>query len=449
LADSEPDPGREPVRHPLSVGTAVLVSTLLSAPGSSLATLLVIAGGCLLLAFFFALFESALQHYSRLRVSGEAKKRGITEAIDGVLLKEDEILFASKVGRALAQSIGIATLVLAILEVGPDGVAPLLWAILIASIFLLLNVSGPYVLGRRFGDAIVLRWLVSYSRAIVPLQPLSNLLQRLASRVMGAQTETDPAEEIKDEILSAAEEGTREGTMEHTEKRMIEGVIDLHDVTADHIMTPRTDLVCLPIESTATEAIEKTRERGLSRVPVYRETPDDITGVLYTKDLLPHIGKPEIPPIESLLHKPFFIPQSKNVGDLLQEMRKKRKHMAIVLDEYGGTAGVVTIEDILEEIVGEIEDEHEAAVAQDVVRINANVATVEGRTHIDDLNRTLDLEVPESEEYETVGGLIFSSLGRVPSTGEHFDLNGVRFTILEADQRRINRVKVSSLKKTS
>ena len=165
--------------------------------------------------------------------------------------------------------------------------------------------------------------------------------------------------------------------------------------------------------------------------------------MLYLKDLLPYLGKPDLPKIESILRKPFFVPQSKNVGDLLQEMRAKQIHLAVVLDEYGGTAGVVTIEDILEEIVGEIADEHEGTVPSDVVRISEHAATVEGRTHIDDLNRSLDLDVPESEEYETVGGLLFSRMGRVPAAGEHYDLDGVRFTILEADERRINRVKVA------
>jgi CBS domain containing-hemolysin-like protein len=125
-------------------------------------------------------------------------------------------------------------------------------------------------------------------------------------------------------------------------------------------------------------------------------------------------------------------------------MKASRMHMAIVLDEYGGTAGVVTIEDILEEIVGEIEDEHESGGSgEDLVLINENAATVDGRAHVVDLNKALRLEVPESDEYDTVGGLIFSLLGRVPEPGEHYDMNGVRFTILEADERRIGRVKVS------
>ena len=219
--------------------------------------------------------------------------------------------------------------------------------------------------------------------------------------------------------------------------------MDLREVTADHVMTPRTEMVCLQVGTTAAEAIGAARGRGLSRLPIYRDTPDDIVGVLYIKDLLPLFGKEDVPPVERLARQPFFIPQSMKVGKLLQEMRGRHVHLAIVLDEYGGTAGVVTIEDILEEIVGEIVDEHESEETHDVVKINENVATVEGRAHIDDLNRALDLEVPESDEYETVGGLLFSRIGHVPAAGEHFDLDGVRFTVLEADERRIHRVKVT------
>ena len=219
--------------------------------------------------------------------------------------------------------------------------------------------------------------------------------------------------------------------------------MDLKEVDADEIMTPRTEMVCLPVDATVEEAIVRSKERGLSRLPIYRETPDEICGVLYMKDLLPHVGKPGVPSIESIARKPFFIPATKNVSELLQEMRANQTHLAIVLDEYGGTAGIVTFEAILEEIVGEIADEHEASEEADVIRIDENAAQVEGRLHIDDLNDALGIDIPESEEYETVGGLLFSRMGRVPAEGEEFDLERVRFTILEADQRRINRVKVT------
>ena len=440
--EDEPDPGQMASSlHPDWSGVPLL-ALLLSA--SSPTALLLGAGGCFLLAFLFAIFETALQEFSRVRLSAAARKRGTEDAIDVLLLREDEILFASKVGRGLLQTAGIALGVVAIVGAAPQGLQAAVWATLLALFVLLFLVGTSYILGRHFADEILLRWLLPYSRFVHLVFPISNALQKIVGRFVGRHHETDPAEEIADEILSAVEEGAREGTIEHSEKRMIEGIIDLREVTADHIMTPRTEMVSVPVDASATDAIDLAADRGLSRLPVYRETPDEIIGILYVKDLLPYLGKDVMPTVATICHKPFFIPQSKNVGELLQEMRQKRVHLAIVLDEYGGTAGVATIEDILEEIVGEIEDEHEADRARDeVVRLGENSATVEGRTHIDDLNRSLDLDVPESEEYETVGGFLFARMGRVPSVGEHYDVDGVRFTILAADERRINRVKVA------
>ena len=439
--EDEPDPGRKSGWHPELASTPLLLALLVSA--SSPLGLLLLTGSCFLLAFLFAVFENALQYYSNVRLAALAKKRGIDEALDVVLLEEDDILFASKVGRGLFQAVGIALVVVAVVDAAPGDLAAILWAVLLGAFFLLVMVSAPYVIGRRLGNQVLLRWLLPYSRVMRLLRPLSKLLARLVGRMVGNVNGIDPKEEIADEILSAVEEGTREGSIEEDEKRMIEGVIDLREVTADHVMTPRTELVCLPVDTTAEEAVERASGRGLSRMPVYGAMPDDILGVLYVKDLLPFIGKDAPPAINKLLRKPFFVPQSKSLLDLLREMRARQVHLAIVLDEYGGTAGVVTIEDILEEIVGEIVDEHESSAPIEVVRIDENAATVEGKTHIDDLNRSLDLDVPESEEYETVGGLLFSEMGRVPEVGEHYDLNRIRFTILEADGRRINRVRVA------
>jgi CBS domain containing-hemolysin-like protein len=401
------------------------------------------AAGCLLLAFLFSLFETALLHYSRVRLMAEARRLGREEAIDRVLAHEDEIFFASKAGRGLLHVVSVACLVLALAGSETPVPTAVAWTAVLASWFLLVNVAIPYVLGSRYGDAILLRWLVPYARALLPVRPLTNLLHRLAARLVRATTPPDPSEEIKDEILSAVEEGTREGSLEASEKRMIEGVIDLRDVTVERIMTPRTEMVCIDADATAGEAIARSLGDGLSRLPVCRGTPDDIIGILYVKDFLRHVGKPRMPPIAEIVRPPVFVPPSKNVRELLNEMRASAAHMAIVLDEYGGTKGLVTIEDILEEIVGEIADEHEAAPPSEVVRISDHAASVDGRTHIDELNRAMDLAVPESEEYDTVGGLLFCRLGRVPSRGESLDLEGVRFTVEDADERRVNRVKVS------
>jgi len=437
LREDDPGPGQSG-HHPASAPPIALLPAGLSQLG-----LFFISIGCFVLAFLFALFEAALHHHSRVRLVTAAKGTSKSAALDALLLHEEELIFASKIGRGLAQIAGIATLV-AYLAMGDVSGLPLLaWALGGCTLFLLLCVAGPHLLGRRSGHVILLRGLIPYARAIAPLRMLAAMLHRAGSRLFRQGPEPAPDEEITDEILSVVEEGAREGSLDASEKDMIEGVMDLREMTAEQIMTPRTDLVCLPASATAQDAIERSQERGLSRLPVYRETPDDVIGVLYMKDLLPYLGRGESPSIEQIVRRPFFVPESKNVGELLHEMKATQTHLAVVLDEYGGTAGVVTIEDILEEIVGEIADEHERAAEREVVRINENAATVGGRTHVDELNKALDLDVPESEEYETIGGLLFNLMGRVPAAGEHYDLNGIRFTILEADERRINRVKVS------
>ena len=437
------DPGLRKGYCPDRLASPLILATILTAlaPPALFGT----AAALLLIAFVFALFENALQHYSRVKLFALAKGRGTEEPLAALLESEDELFFASKVGRGLFQLVGVAFLVVGLVQTGDENaVGMFALSLVLGTTFLIVNVAAPYVLGQRFAEGLVLRVLIPYARVITPLTLAAGLLQRATTSLFRAQQPPDdPREEIEDEILSAVDEGAREGSLKDTEKRMIEGVIDLRDVDADHIMTPRTEMISLPIDATFEDAVERTRERGLSRLPVYRETPDDIAGVLLMKDLLPYLGHARTPPIESLLRRPLFVPQTKNVQELLQEMRARQTHIAIVLDEYGGTAGLVTIEDILEEIVGEIADEHEHAAKDEVTRLSENAATVEGKTHIDDLNDALDIDLPEIEEYETVGGLLFTRLGRVPAPGEHWDHDGVRFTVLDSDERRVHMVKVT------
>jgi len=404
------------------------------------------AAAFLVLAFIFSLFENALQDYSRVKLLARAKRDGQEETLAALLDRDDDVFFASKIGRGLTQLLGLAFLVVALIQPGGESAGgTLALAFVLGFFFLVFNVAAPYVLGQGFAEPILYRMLRPYARLIAPLTAASAVLRRIVARLLRATTheEDDPTDEITDDILSAVDEGAYEGSLEDTEKRMIEGVIDLRDVTAAHIMTPRTEMVALAIDATVEDALASSRERGLSRLPVYRDTPDDVAGVLYMKDLLPYLGKDSTPPIHDLLRTPLFVPGTKIVRELLQEMRIHQMHLAIVLDEYGGTAGLVTIEDILEEIVGEIADEHESAMPVGVLRISENIATVEGMMHIDDLNEALDTEIPESDEYETVGGLLFTRLGRVPLEGEHCDLDGVQFTVLDSDERRVHRVKVT------
>ncbi|MEE8105246.1 MAG: hemolysin family protein [Planctomycetota bacterium] len=403
-----------------------------------------LAFASLVISFVYALFENALLHYSSVKLMAEAKARGREEQFTEALSDEDDLLLGSKIGRGITQILAVVCFVAGLMEAQLSSAAAAAWATVGIILFLVLLVAAPYLIARRAGHVVLLRGLNTYRWIVRPLYPFSALLSLLGNKLMANGNMPDRMEEITDEILSAVEEGDREGLIEESERQMIEGVIDLREVAVDHIMTPRTEMISVPVEGTVEAAVALSTDHGISRLPVYRGTPDSIVGVLYVKDLLPFIVSDESPPsLGKLMRPPFFVPETKNVGELLNEMKARHVHMSIVLDEYGGTAGVATIEDILEEIVGEIQDEHEPEDAEDVVAIHENAATVEGRTHIDDLNEAMSIQIPESEEYETVGGLLFSRMGRVPAVGDNLHVDGVKFTVLAADARRVARVKVT------
>lgn len=233
------------------------------------------------------------------------------------------------------------------------------------------------------------------------------------------------------------------------EKEMIESIIQLRDVGVSEIMTPRTEMQCIDSTSPIKAAVEFAVESGHSRIPVYEGNRDNIIGILCVKDLLKYWNDPKRDTyrLRDILRKPFFIPESKRLNELLHEFRMKKLHMAVVLDEYGGTAGIITVEDILEEIVGEIVDEYDTEEEVMVNPIGENVAEVDGRTYVDELNEKLQTSIPEDGEYDTVGGFVFSYLGRIPKVGETFDYGGAQFTITDADERRVRKLKIVSGRK--
>ena len=224
---------------------------------------------------------------------------------------------------------------------------------------------------------------------------------------------------------------------------MIEGVFSFRDLQVGQIMTPRTDITGLEVNAGLNEIREKILKDGLSRVPVYENTLDNIVGILHAKDLLANLGAPETPvQLRQVMRPAYFVPRTKPLRDLLREFRLQQVHMAVVLDEYGGTSGLVTTEDILEEIVGDIADEYERPQAQEIKRLDANTVEIDARMNITDLNRLLDLHLPEDQNYQTVGGFIIFTLGTIPAKGDTLTPESLVFTILDAEPRRIKRVKL-------
>jgi putative hemolysin len=252
--------------------------------------------------------------------------------------------------------------------------------------------------------------------------------------------------EEEEEMLRLIELEEDEGEIEEDERKMIKGVFGLEETAVREIMTPRTDIVALEVDSDSREALRLVADRGYSRIPVYEGNLDAIFGVVYVKDLIRYLSLgPALPRLRDIARKPFFVPESKRVDDLLTDMRKQRTHMAIVVDEYGGTAGLVTFEDLLEEIVGEIEDEHDR-VEHLIVRLSENEAVLDGRVDIDEVNELFHTDI-DSDEFDTVGGCVLHLLGRMPAVGDEASTDGVRMRVLAVDGHRVRRVQVSVVEK--
>jgi CBS domain containing-hemolysin-like protein len=258
-------------------------------------------------------------------------------------------------------------------------------------------------------------------------------------RLVTPQPETD--------ILALVEREEAQGGVEEQERRMIRGVIALEDKTAREIMVPRIDVATADITTTVADVAAIVTERGFSRVPIYRENIDDIVGIVYAKDLLRAVANGSRDrPLSELVREAYFIPESKRLDELLTEMQARRTHMAIVVDEYGGTAGIVTIEDLLEEIVGEIEDEYDVArpaievISHDEVVLDAGTST-------DALRELFGLDV-ESEDFDTIGGFLIHHLGRLPAVGDEVAVNGLTLRVLSMSGRRVRRLRISRQRAT-
>ncbi len=243
------------------------------------------------------------------------------------------------------------------------------------------------------------------------------------------------------EIQEIIEESEEKGIINEEEGEMLSSIFEFGDTIVREVMVTRTDMVCCPTQATLKEILEAIISSGHSRIPVYEGTNDRIVGVIYAKDLLRYWGAgPEEITTARLMRKPFFVPETKNIEDLLKEFRTHRVHMAIAIDEYGGTSGLITIEDLIEEIIGDIQDEYDLEEEWIEPQEDGSVV-VDGRLNIEDLEEFFDLEIPR-EKFDTVGGYLFALFGHVPARGEEIRDGRLVMTVLDSDSRRIAKVRV-------
>jgi magnesium and cobalt transporter len=249
------------------------------------------------------------------------------------------------------------------------------------------------------------------------------------------------------DILAAVSDSAQDVELPDEERRWIENIVELKSMHASEVMTPRTDMVSFPSSMPLLEGVRRAIDAGFSRYPVYDTRIDDVVGVFYAKDALEVLGTEADlgeRTVGQMVRKPIFVPESMSLVDLLRLFRATKKQMAVVLDEYGGTAGLVSIEDVLEEIVGEIEDEYDPEGEQPVKVVEEGaVIEVSGRTRVDEANEHLGDRLPEGEDYDTVAGWVFTTLDRIPRVGETVEIGGIGIRILEADDRRIARMRLT------
>jgi len=277
------------------------------------------------------------------------------------------------------------------------------------------------------------------------LNPLVWLLTTLTGAITRLFGISDQQQDriTAEELMILVERGSEQGVIEAEEQQMIGAVLELGEQRIHEVMVPRIDIKALPSTAPLDEIVETIVREGHSRIPMFEETIDNVIGILYAKDLLPYLARNEMPAIPAILRTPLFVPESISVDDLLHTFQRRKVHIAIVLDEYGGTAGLVTIEDLIEEIVGEIQDEYDVEEPM-IEAISDGEARIDGRASIDDLAEHfgIALDGADREQYDTVGGLIYHEIGGVPIVGDTVEVDGLTLTVETTDGRRVGKVLV-------
>jgi CBS domain containing-hemolysin-like protein len=400
-------------------------------------------------SFIFSTLTYALRDLSRVRLGEALEKRGKSALLEPTLEQVPDLIFITAVCR-LVVNFFILLLLLHLLSFTRYAVwAQYAFAVLASSLIsMFCSVAFPHSLARHAGDSIVAAsagFLQGLRTAMLPFVKLMSVIDDVVRRATGASEDVEP-EEIEQEILSAVQEGQKEGIVEPRERAMIESVIAFRDTTAGQIMTARPEIIGVPLDADLVALKKAIEASGHSRLPVYEGTLDHVIGILYARDLLAFLGESTAKfNIRSFMRPPFYVPESKPVGDLLHDFRLQKVHIAVVLDEYGGTAGIVTIEDVFEELVGDISDEHEPIEPAMFARIDDQTAEADARLYIDELNRLMSLGLPEDAGYDTLGGFVSTTLGKIPAAGATFEFNGAKFRVLDAEPQKVNRVRIELL----
>ncbi len=350
----------------------------------------------------------------------------------------------------LGTQLSIAAIAILLAEVFTQlglGVPVLLSFVSVFVVVVLFRQLVPRLLAQNHPDDVFWALLppleVFYRFSSVFVAPVSSLLNRMREAEPEDATAEEEAEEAKEEIQAFIDVGEEAGIIEESEGDLIQSIIEFSDTCVDKVMRPRPQIVAIEASATVADARQLMIESKHSRIPVYRDQIDTIEGIVYVRDLLMFCEADKMSMRVTRCMRPaYFVPESKSVRELLADMQKAKIQIAIVIDEYGGVAGLVTLEDIIEEILGEIEDEDEATTIDEIVQSEDGSYLIDGSAEIRKVELLYDKEL-EADDFTTVAGLIINELGYVPAVGEKLDFKGLRFEVVDADNKRVNRVRLS------
>jgi CBS domain containing-hemolysin-like protein len=404
----------------------------------------------LFLSAFFSGAETALTSLGKLKVKelmqkGEKWKKTIAIWIEDPNKILTTILIANNVVNIGAASLATA-LCIEIFKSKGIGIA---WGV---TTFLILEFGEitPKIFARQHAEKLsllVIKPLRVLSFFLSPLIKALVFLTNLFLKPLGGEMKKESSFITEEEIRGLISAGEKEGVLEEGEREMLHSIFEFGDTRVSEVMIPRVDMVAIEEGITLDLLLNLIKEKRHSRIPVYREDIDEIVGIFYVKDLLGLWREDQEIKVKDLMRSPYFVPELKKVSDLLHEFQKKKVHMAIVVDEYGGVSGLVTLEDLLEEIVGEIRDEYDV---EEILykRLEDGSILVNAKMDIGEANKKLKINIPEDDDPETVGGFILDLLGRVPRRGEEVEYKNLKIIIVEANEHSLSKLKIKKVKES-
>ncbi len=401
----------------------------------------------LVLAAMAASAETSLTSISRVRLRQLVEQK-VPQAIVIERLHRDPNAYLSTIliVNTVAIIVASSTATLLALHLYRQRVAEWAVSLVLSLIVLVACEITPKTLALQRAERVALRMARLVAWATLVMRPVVFVLTavtRLLLRMMGGKAQVRGPFVTEEELKMLVSVGEEEGVLEEEEREMIHGIFEMGDMRVRELMVPRTDLVAIEVNEPVEKAVDLVTKHGHTRIPVYEGNLDHIVGVLYAKDLLRAVVRGEHKTLREIARKPYFTPESNKVQDVLRDLRKNRVHMAIVVDEYGGTAGAVTIEDILEEIVGPIQDEYDIGEEDEIQFISPNEVVLDGRVSVDDVNELLKLDIA-ADDYDTIGGYVLNQLGAAPKVGTTLKLGNATLRVEAVQGTRIKKVRIRS-----